>query len=117
MSLNIANKNSPFEMSYQHKQKGKIYVINRITTLAFRIPSTLARIRIGSTVVVGGGVTVVVGGGVTVVVGGGVTVVVGGGVVVPLVYSPVNGNIQETEIKKKPITYFITIKHVIEHRQ
>ena len=27
-------------MSYQHKQKGKIYVINRITTLAFRIPST-----------------------------------------------------------------------------
>jgi hypothetical protein len=35
---------------------------------------------------------------VTVVVGGGVTVVVGGGVVVPLVYSPVNGNIQETEI-------------------
>jgi hypothetical protein len=44
------------------------------------------------------GSTVVVGGGVTVVVGGGVTVVVGGGVVVPLVYSPVNGNIQETEI-------------------
>jgi hypothetical protein len=33
-------------MSYQHKQKGKIYVINRITTLAFRIPNTLARIRI-----------------------------------------------------------------------